>query len=92
MAIAAGISYVTVFFGSGLSSVQAFRLKFVLQVLTFLALAGFSLFASEYHSLLTMSFAILASAVFSLVIQAGSFFIVVRRLQRSVQGIVIGTT
>lgn len=75
LAIAAGISYVTVFFGAGLSAMKRFQAKFGLQIFSFVALVAFSFLAAQYKSVYSMSLAILAGSIVSFLSQLIVFFL-----------------
>lgn len=80
LALAAGISYVTVFFGAALSAMRCFRLKFLLQIFSFAFTGVCAYIASSHQSVYAMSIAILAGSFFSFIIQLITFLV---RLKKS---------
>ena len=74
LALAAGISYVSVFFGAGLSAMKCFHSKFLLQVSSFFIVCVFAFLAANQKSVYAMSIAILLGSVFSLISQFMIFF------------------
>ncbi|MFN8944112.1 MAG: lipopolysaccharide biosynthesis protein, partial [Pseudobdellovibrionaceae bacterium] len=74
LAAAAALNYIAVFFGAGISALQAFRVKFILQLIGFGSLILFCLVASAEGTLFAMSLAVLGSAAISLLTQAIAFW------------------
>jgi len=69
LAVAAGFSYITAFFGAGISALRKFRTKMILQGLGFVIHFAFLTWAAQDASLIKMSLALLLGAILSCLLQ-----------------------
>ncbi|MBC7386856.1 MAG: oligosaccharide flippase family protein [Cryobacterium sp.] len=83
LAIAAGFSYITVFFGAGLSAMKCFRAKLFLQCASFAVVTFFAVLASTKLTVIAMSMAILFGSIFALISQWAVFVVKLRSARLS---------